>query len=56
MSYRRYVTDMLQNIPQGKYLQQQWSYLVTPREDFDADQVIERVLSVVSDGGDNEPS
>lgn len=44
MSYRRYVTDMLQNIPQGKYLQQQWSYLVTPRESIDVDATIDHVI------------
>ena len=44
-----YVTDMLRNIPQGKYLTQRWADIIKPRVDFDADDIIEHVMARVSE-------
>ena len=44
-SFRVYVTDSLQNAPQGKYLMQRWSDLTKPHEDIDVDATIDHVLS-----------
>lgn len=56
LAYRVYVTESLRYAPQGMAISKPFLDSITPREDFDPDQVIERVLSVVSDGSDNEPA
>lgn len=49
LSYRSYVTDSLQGIPQGKYLTQRWSDLIKPHEDIDVDATIEHVLAALEE-------
>ena len=49
MSYRVYVTDMLRNIPQGKYATKRWAALIKPHKDFDVDDIIEHVMARVSE-------
>lgn len=44
-----YVTDMLRNIPQGKYATQRWADVIKPHVDFDADDIIEHVMARVSE-------
>jgi hypothetical protein len=49
LSFRVYVTDMLRNIPQGKYATQRWADAIKPHVDFDADDIIEHVMARVSE-------
>lgn len=46
-SYRAYVTDALNNIPQGKYTQVRWSEAIKPHEDIDADATIDRIAAAL---------
>lgn len=48
-SYRLYVTDMLRNIPQGKYLSKRWADVIRPSEDFDPDDIIDHVIARISE-------
>jgi hypothetical protein len=51
-SYRVYVTDMLRNIPQQRYLTQRWADLIRPHEDFDPDAIIEHVIAQLEGGAE----
>lgn len=48
--YAAYVTDSLQGIPQGKFLQRRFSDLTKTREDIDVDAVIDHVARAMSSG------
>lgn len=43
-SYRAYVTDALNAIPQNKYAEKRWIDLIEPAPDIDADRVISNVI------------
>ena len=40
MTYRVYVTDALQNAPQGKFINRRWYDIANPAETQDAETVI----------------
>lgn len=46
-SYRAYVTDALNNIPQGKYLTKRWYDIVRQPEEIDADATIDHVAAAL---------
>ena len=47
LSYMTYVTDSLQNVPQGKYLSTRWADIIQPHEEIDVDATIEHVIALV---------
>lgn len=49
LSFRVYLTDMLRNIPQGKYATQRWADIIKPRKDFDVDDIIDHVAARLSE-------
>lgn len=49
LSFRVYLTDMLRNIPQGKYMTQRWADIIKPRKDFDVDDIIDHVAARLSE-------
>lgn len=49
LSFKVYVTDMLRNIPQGKYSTQRWADLIKPHVEFEVDDIIEHVMARVSE-------
>lgn len=49
LSFRVYVTDMLRNIPQGKYMTQRWADIIKPHADFDVDDIIDHVAARLSE-------
>lgn len=49
LSFRVYVTDMLRNIPQGKYMTQRWADIIKPHVDFDVDDIIDHVAARLSE-------
>ena len=52
-SYRVYVTDMLQNIPQMKYLNARWFDTVKSNAEVDnrtADEIVDDVIASLSGG------
>jgi hypothetical protein len=53
-SYRIYVTDSLQNIPQSKYVTRRWVDTLRPREEIDVDAIIDKVAAMIGD--EDEPS
>ena len=53
LSYRVYVTDMLQNIPQMKYLNARWADTLESRDGGDdrtASEIVEDVIAALSGG------
>jgi hypothetical protein len=50
LAYRVYVTESLRYAPQGMAIRTSYLDAITPREDFDAEEVVERVMSAISDG------
>lgn len=48
-AYMAYVTDSLQGIPQGKYLQSRFADMTKPRQDIDVDAVIDRVAKALGE-------
>lgn len=49
LSFRIYLTDMLRNIPQGKYTTQRWADIIKPHKDFDVDDIIDHVAARLSE-------
>ena len=45
MAYRVYVTDSLRMAPQGQYLSRRYADLIRPRQEIDADAIIDHVLA-----------
>ena len=54
LSYRVYVTDALQMIPQQKYLQRRWHSLIQPHKEIDSQAIIEHVIDRIE--ADDEPT
>ena len=46
-SFRTYVTDSLQNIPQSKFVTRRWIDTLKPHEDIDVDAIVERVATMI---------
>ena len=57
LSYRVYVTDMLQSIPQMKYFTYRWADTIeskgVARDNRSAEEIIDSVIETLS-GGDDE--
>jgi len=45
LSYRIYVTDSLRMAPQGQYMSRRYADVIKPRQEIDADAIIEHVLA-----------
>lgn len=48
LAYRTYVSDSLQNAPKGMALTRRFADMIRPREEIDADAIIEHVISITS--------
>ena len=48
-SYQMYVTNALQNIPQGKYMSKQWSDLIEPHKEIDVQATIDHVVKALEE-------
>lgn len=46
-AFRSYVCDSLQYAPQGKYIVRRYADAIRPRHDFDANEVVDRIVELV---------
>lgn len=44
-----YVTNALQNIPQGKYMSKSWSDLIEPHDEIDVQATIDHVIRALEE-------
>lgn len=48
-SYQIYVTDSLQNAPQGKYMAKRWIDTMKPHEEIDVQATIDHVIKALEE-------